>query len=226
MSIRNCCGFLSNTAANMFQSVKESVIYLIDDDSSLAIACKTSFGVATFAACSMLPLSIAIPAAATIGGGYKIFKSRHTFTYNSIMANVFNSSDAKVRLADMYAMGFGLPSTESAYKPARLAKAITLYKEAADQGHSGAQFVLAARYRYGTGLPQNAALAKHYCTLAASNGNSNALYEIALDHKTGTGGFPQDPIFSVEFLRRAAISDEFIRGAYDSRADLAELNLL
>jgi hypothetical protein len=92
-------------------------------------------------------------------------------------------AEAQYRLAELYWNGTGVPRNE--------AEAVKWYEAAADQGHEDAQLELGLIYRDGPRqVPASPSKAHHYLTLAALQGNPEAV--LALEEMFVHGTAPPD----------------------------------
>lgn len=66
-------------------------------------------------------------------------------------------------------------------------EAARLYRLAAEQGHSGAQYELGYMHRYGAGVPKDAAEAVRFYRIAAEQGHVEAMMELSLCDEQGWG---------------------------------------
>ncbi len=99
------------------------------------------------------------------------------------------------RLAETYRRGIGVPQD--------YARAAELYRQAADQGHPGAQNALAGLYANGFGVARDAARAFELVSKAADSGQAEYLHTLATLIETGTGT-GADPARAAELYRQAA----------------------
>lgn len=83
------------------------------------------------------------------------------------------------------------------------ARAATLFRKAADNGSSEAQFALGCMFQNGQGVAQNYLNAAKWYLKSAQAGNANGQYLIGLSLKEGTG-VPKDPIESYKWIHLAA----------------------
>lgn len=84
-----------------------------------------------------------------------------------------------------------LDKASEAYESQDYEAAMKLYKQAAAQGHSGAQFSLGLMHAEGQGVPQNYIEAVKWYKLAASQGHSGAQFNLAVMYTLGRG-IPQN----------------------------------
>ena len=70
-------------------------------------------------------------------------------------------------------------------------QALALYRQAADQGHAGAQTNLGAAYEAGHGVERDFAQAADWYRKAADHGNAVAQYNLGKLYASGRG-VPQD----------------------------------
>ena len=82
------------------------------------------------------------------------------------------------------------------------ARAATLFRKAADNGSSEAQFALGCMFQNGQGVAQNYLNAAKWYLKSAQAGNANGQYLIGLSLKEGTG-VPKDPIESYKWIHLA-----------------------
>jgi hypothetical protein len=90
-----------------------------------------------------------------------------------------------------------------------LSTAATLYRQAADQGDSRAEFVLGVMYANGQGVAQNASEAARWYEKAADQGEAGAQYSLGALYRDGTG-VPQDTQKAAYWFGRAAAPDQSI----------------
>jgi len=83
------------------------------------------------------------------------------------------------------------------------ARAATLFRKAADNGSSEAQFALGCMFQNGQGVAQNYLKAAKWYLKSAQAGNANGQYLIGLSLKEGSG-VPKDPIESYKWIYLAA----------------------
>ena len=82
-------------------------------------------------------------------------------------------------------------------------RAAMLFRKAADNGSSEAQFALGCMYQNGQGVTQNYLDAAKWYLKSAQAGNANGQYLIGLSLKEGSG-VPKDPIESYKWIYLAA----------------------
>ncbi len=85
-------------------------------------------------------------------------------------------------------------------------RAAILFRKAADNGSSDAQFALGCMYQNGHGVTQNYMEAAKWYLKSAQTGNANGQYLIGLSLKEGSG-VPKDPIESYKWIHLAAQHD-------------------
>ena len=91
----------------------------------------------------------------------------------------------------------------AAHEAGNDAKAVELYRKAAEMGFAAAQGNLGYCYYYGYGVPQNYTKAAEWCRKAAEQGRADAQYQLGYYYLTGEG-VPTDIAKAVEWLRKAA----------------------
>ena len=79
----------------------------------------------------------------------------------------------------MHHKGEGMPQDK--------ARAVTLYKAAADQGHAAAQSNLGLMHYDGEGMPQDKARAATLYEAAADQGHADAQFNLGCMHDKGNG---------------------------------------
>lgn len=99
-----------------------------------------------------------------------------------------------------------------------MTEAVLLYREAATQNYSPAQFNLALLYLHGTGIHHDPPQGLHLLRVAAEAGNRAALRELAQVYYSGNG-IPQDPITAYEWLEIANAKGEFVQDVMKVVAD-------
>lgn len=104
-------------------------------------------------------------------------------------------------LADSYYWGCGVPVDKE--------MAAALYRRAADQGHSNAQYCLGVLYSDGEGVDRDEVEAAAWLRKAAEQGNKDAQVSLGLAYKTGSG-VPQDYAQGAMWLRRAGEKEDFV----------------
>ena len=82
-------------------------------------------------------------------------------------------------------------------------RAVMLFRKAADNGSSEAQFAMGCMYQNGQGVTQNYLKAAKWYLKSAQAGNANGQYLIGLSLKEGSG-VPKDPIESYKWIYLAA----------------------
>jgi TPR repeat protein len=82
-------------------------------------------------------------------------------------------------------------------------RAAMLFRKAADNGSSEAQFALGCMFQNGQGVTQNYLEAAKWYLKSAQAGNANGQYLIGLSLKEGSG-VPKDPIESYKWIHLAA----------------------
>ena len=125
-------------------------------------------------------------------------------------------ADAQIGLAEMYALGQGVPQDD--------AEAVRWYRLAAAQGHAGAQYNLGVRYASGRGVPEDDAEAVTWYRKAAEQGYAEAQNNLGLMYSKGEG-VPQDNIEAHMWLNLAAsrFTGEQREMAVTTRDAVAEL---
>lgn len=94
----------------------------------------------------------------------------------------------------------------SAYRKRDFTEAVRLYRLAAAQGSSGAQYNLGTMYADGYGVVQDYAEAVKWFGLAAAQGDANSQYDLGLRYYNGQGVL-QDYAEAVKWFRLAAAGD-------------------
>jgi hypothetical protein len=117
--------------------------------------------------------------------------SSHTQT---APAEPVNPTD-QLALAYKYYLGEEVPTDHH--------RAIMLFRKAASNGSSEAQFALGCMYQNGQGVTQNYRDAAQWYLKSAEAGNANGQYLIGLSLKEGSG-MPKDPIESYKWIHLAA----------------------
>jgi hypothetical protein len=102
-------------------------------------------------------------------------------------------------LADSYYWGCGVPVDKE--------MAAALYRRAADQGHSNAQYCLAVLYSNGEGVDQDEVEAAAWLRKAAEQGNADAQISLGLAYKTGSG-VPQDYISGEDTVAQPTVQQQ------------------
>ena len=102
---------------------------------------------------------------------------------------------AQYNLGVKYEYGLGVPKDK--------AKAVELYREAAEQGNASAQFSLGLMYQYGDVVPKDYAKAVKWYRKAAEQGNAQAQQNLGLMYKYGRG-VPEDEAKAMDWYRKAA----------------------
>jgi TPR repeat protein len=106
------------------------------------------------------------------------------------------SRAAQYNLALIYAQGRGVPKDGET--------ALELLRKAAEQGHADAQYYIGQAYRDGDmGLARDPAEAREWYSKSASQGNVNALNNLAAMCELGLGG-PRDDGAALNYFRQAA----------------------
>lgn len=103
-------------------------------------------------------------------------------------------------LADSYYWGCGVREDKE--------RAATLYRRAADEGHSNAQYCLGVLYSEGEGVDRDEVEAAVWFSKAAEQGNTDAQISLGLAYKTGIG-VPKDYAQGATWLRRAGEREDF-----------------
>jgi hypothetical protein len=103
-------------------------------------------------------------------------------------------------LANSYYWGYGVREDKE--------RAATLYRRAADEGHSNAQYCLGVLYSEGEGVERDEVKAAVWLSKAAEQGNTDAQISLGLAYKTGMG-VPQDYAQGATWLRRAGEREDF-----------------
>ncbi|WP_298217638.1 tetratricopeptide repeat protein [Halothiobacillus sp.] len=102
---------------------------------------------------------------------------------------------AQYVLGHMYCVGQGVPKD--------MAKGLSWYQRAADQGFAPGQLALGTMYYNGEGVKQDYTLAAKWFRLAAERGYDRAQSNLAAMYMNGTG-VPQDYTQAVKWFRAAA----------------------
>ena len=84
-----------------------------------------------------------------------------------------------------------------------LTKAAEWYRQAAEQGHAGAQAKLGAMYALGTGVKVDDDEALRWLRLSAEQGDAGGQYNLGLMYSQGRG-VPTDGIEAIKWFRKAA----------------------
>jgi tetratricopeptide (TPR) repeat protein len=92
---------------------------------------------------------------------------------------------------------------EALYKQQDYAAAVPLYRQAAEQGHAGAQYQLGFQYQMGICLPRDYGKAAEWFLKAAEQGAADAQLFLGLCYEKGRG-VPQDYGKAVEWFLKAA----------------------
>jgi hypothetical protein len=103
-------------------------------------------------------------------------------------------------LADSYYWGCGVREDKG--------MAAVLYRQAADQRYSNAQYCLGVLYSNGEGVDQDEVEAAAWLRKAAEQGNVDAQISLGVAYKTGTG-VPQDYAQGAMWLRKAGEREDF-----------------
>lgn len=77
------------------------------------------------------------------------------------------------------------------------------YRDAADQGHAGAQNNLGTMYAHGLGVPQDYTEVPKWCRIAADQGNASAQYNLGVMYPQGQV-VPRDYLQAHLWTKRAA----------------------
>ena len=121
-----------------------------------------------------------------------------------MVSPIITSSDLEAAVSARMASrrsGFGFGrGTES--EPA---EAVTWYRQAAQQGHAAAQYILARLYLHGEGVPANDAEAAKWIRLAAEQGMAEAQLDLAHFYLHGRG-VPEDYVLAYVWFNRASSS--------------------
>lgn len=83
-------------------------------------------------------------------------------------------------------------------------KAFLLFAQASERGHPLAQFNLGLCFENGKGVDKDLVQAAECYKNAAAQGQSGAIYNLALFYMEGLGGLPKDQQHSLELLKEAA----------------------
>jgi TPR repeat protein len=106
-----------------------------------------------------------------------------------------NELDAVFKLGTCYFHGQGVSRDSD--------KAVALFRQVAEKGHTAAQHALAMRFEYGDGVEPDLAEAAKWYRLAAEQGNTEA--QSALGRPLADGkGVPRDKVEAVKWYREAA----------------------
>ena len=105
-----------------------------------------------------------------------------------------------------------------AYEAEDYAKAVELFRKAADMGLAEAQNWLGLCYKYGVGVEKDIAKAAFWYEKAAAQGHDQALRELGLFYRLGIGGYKKDFAKAEELFTRA-----IAEGNEDAEDDLEEL---
>ena len=90
------------------------------------------------------------------------------------------------------------------YKANDECKAAEYWIEAAEQGHVGAQCLAGMCYRFGAGVPQNAAKAVEWFTKAAEKEHAEAQFNLGMCFEEGGIGVTKDLRKALEYYTKAA----------------------
>jgi TPR repeat protein len=119
------------------------------------------------------------------------------FAYMHKAARKKDNLFAQELLAYMYWEGvFGIPKNPSL--------AAYWYREAADNGSIGSQYLLGLLYFYGKGVSLNYKESENWLMIASNNGNNHAQYFLGLMYYTGRG-VKKDYIRAYVWLRVASV---------------------
>jgi serine/threonine protein kinase len=83
-------------------------------------------------------------------------------------------------------------------------KAMRMLKAAANNGFYLAETVIANLYFNGAGVQKNTTTALKYFQRAATQGDRNAKYNLAMIYQQGLGGIARDPMIALQHLKSAA----------------------
>jgi TPR repeat protein len=138
-----------------------------------------------------------------------------------------DSAVAKLRLADKYRLGEGVPKDE--------ARATALTHEAAERGISRAQAALGWMYLEGDGVARDIPAALQWYEAAASQGNAYALFELGLLYRYGRE-VPKDEARGWRYEDRAAelqyppamttVAVRLLRGPQEQRSPVRAMHYL
>jgi|TARA_B100000959_G_scaffold279652_1_gene340187 TPR repeat protein len=151
----------------------------------------TSALCAVFFACVLTNLFVGCGKESKIEKESNVQTNIHTQT---APAEPVNPTD-QLALAYKYYLGEEIPTDHD--------RAIMLFRKAADNGSSEAQFALGCMYQNGQGVTQNYRDAAQWYLKSAEAGNANGQYLIGLSLKEGSG-MPKDPIESYKWIHLAA----------------------
>lgn len=108
-----------------------------------------------------------------------------------------------VMVATFFVQAGPFEDGKTAYDRGDYVVALHLWRQAAEQGNTEAQFKLGALYEQGCGVPQDDAMAAQWYRKAAQQGDARAQFRLGVLYEQGRG-VPQDYAVAAQWYYQAA----------------------